>query len=100
MLLRDVIKISSRSFKNNRLRTLLTVLGISIGIGAIFFLVSLGYGFQKLILERIATEDSLLSLDVSKRNESVKLDEKSMESIKEIKEVVEVNPVVGIDTRV
>ncbi|MDA3815140.1 MAG: ABC transporter permease, partial [Patescibacteria group bacterium] len=58
----DVLKISSRSFKNNRLRTLLTVLGISIGIGAIFFLVSLGYGFQKLILEQIATEDSLLSL--------------------------------------
>lgn len=64
MLALDVIRISARSFKNNRLRTFLTIMGISVGIASIFFLVSLGYGFQKVVLERIATSDSLLSLDV------------------------------------
>lgn len=64
MLALDTIRISSRSFKNNRLRTFLTIMGISVGIASIFFLVSLGYGFQKVVLERIATSDSLLSLDV------------------------------------
>ncbi|MFZ2153789.1 MAG: FtsX-like permease family protein [Candidatus Moraniibacteriota bacterium] len=64
MLVLDTIRISARSFKNNRLRTFLTIMGISVGIASIFFLVSLGYGFQKVVLERIATSDSLLSLDV------------------------------------
>ncbi len=64
MLALDTIRISARSFKNNRLRTFLTVMGISVGISSIFFLVSLGYGFQKVVLERIATSDSLLSIDV------------------------------------
>ena len=96
----DVIRISSRSFKNNRLRTLLTILGISIGIGAIFFLVSLGYGFQKLILEKIATEDSLLSLDVTQENEAVKLDQDSVSSIKEIGEIVGVYPLLSQDTQI
>ncbi len=100
MLSLDVIRISSRSFKNNRLRTLLTILGISIGIGAIFFLVSLGYGFQKLILEKIATEDSLLSLDVTQENEAVKLDQDSVSSIKEIGEIVGVYPLLSQDTQI
>jgi len=64
MLILDTIRISARSFKNNRLRTLLTIMGISVGIASIFFLVSLGYGFQQVVLERVATSDSLLSLDV------------------------------------
>lgn len=100
MLSLDVLRISSRSFKNNRLRTLLTIIGISIGIGAIFFLVSLGYGFQKLILEKIATEDSLLSLDVTQENEAVKLNQGSVDSIKEIKEVVGVYPLISQDTQI
>jgi putative ABC transport system permease protein len=39
-------------------------LGVSVGIGTIVFLVSLGYGLQHLLIERITTSDSLLSLDV------------------------------------
>lgn len=100
MLSLDVLRVSTRSFKNNRLRTMLTVLGISIGIGTIFFLVSLGYGFQKLILEKIATEDSLLSLDVTQKNESIKLNEKSISAIKEIGEVSSIFPLVSQDSQV
>jgi putative ABC transport system permease protein len=52
-------------FKNRPMRTALTVLGVSLGIGAVVFLVSLGYGLQNTILNRITTADSLLSLDVT-----------------------------------
>ena len=61
----DLFKLSTRMFKARTSRTLLTVLGMSIGIGAILFLVSLGYGLQKTLLEKITTADSLLTLDVS-----------------------------------
>src|SRR3989339_383579 len=65
MLVIDILRLSTRMFRTNRSRTILTILGISVGIGAILFLVSLGYGLQQLILNRITTSDALLSLDVT-----------------------------------
>ena len=56
----DILGLAGRMFKTRRLRTLLTILGISIGIGTILFLVSLGYGLQRVLLEQIATSDALL----------------------------------------
>lgn len=100
MLFLDVIRISSRSFKNNRLRTVLTVTGISVGIGTIFFLVSLGYGFQKIILEKIANEDSLLSLDVTQQNEAINLDKKSVEVLKGTEGVTAVYPLASQDAQI
>jgi putative ABC transport system permease protein len=100
MLSIDVFRISTRSFKNNRLRTMLTVLGISIGIGTIFFLVSLGYGLQTLILENIATQDSLLALDVTQKSEAVNLNQESINSIKEIGEITNVFPLITQDSQI
>ncbi|MFA6160288.1 MAG: ABC transporter permease, partial [Parcubacteria group bacterium] len=100
MLSIDVFRISTRSFKNNRLRTLLTVLGISIGIGTIFFLVSLGYGLQTLILENIATQDSLLALDVTQNSEAIDLNQESITSIKEISEITDIYPLVSQDSQI
>lgn len=94
MLLVDIFRISTRSFKNNRLRTALTVLGIGIGIGVIFFLVSLGYGFQKLIIDKIATSDSLLTMDIIQESKAFSLNEESIKKIKDIEGVTEVSSVV------
>jgi ABC-type antimicrobial peptide transport system permease subunit len=95
MLSLDVFRISSRSFRNNRLRTFLTILGISVGIGTIFFLVALGYGLQKLIIENIATENALLALDVTEESEAIKLDESGLNSIREISEVEAAFPLIS-----
>lgn len=101
MLSLDILRVSTRSFKNNRLRTFLTVLGIGIGIGAILFLVSLGYGFQKLILEKIANSDSLLSLDVTAgESEAVKLTKESLADLETIPGVIGVSPVAIRDTQI
>jgi putative ABC transport system permease protein len=62
----DLMKLSVRAFWVRPARTLLTVLGMSIGIGAVFFLISLGYGLQYILLGKLApTEDSLISLQAS-----------------------------------
>ena len=61
---RNLLKFSTRMFKARTSRTLLTILGMSVGIGAILFLVALGFGVQKTLLETITTADSLLTLDV------------------------------------
>ncbi len=61
----DVIRIATRIFKNNRLRTFLTILGVSVGIGTIVFLIALGYGLQKLTIEQITGTDALTALEVT-----------------------------------
>jgi len=77
------------------MRTFLTILGVSIGIGAVLFLVSLGYGLQNTILDRITTADALLSLDVSPGvGGLVKLDNQTMEQISKFPEVAEISPVI------
>lgn len=80
-------------FKARTMRTFLTVLGMSIGIGAILFLVSLGYGLQKALLERITTSDSLLTLDVTEpKSALVRLDREMAESIRQDEGIEEISP--------
>lgn len=93
----DVLRIASRMFKTRRMRTFLTVLGIGIGIGAILFLVSLGYGLQRILIEEIATSDALLSLDITTRDEKlIPLDKKSVEGLTNLPEVSYVSPLTAL----
>lgn len=88
----DLFKLSTRMFKARTSRTLLTVLGMSIGISAIVFLVSLGYGLQDTLLQRITTSDSLLTLDVSEAKAGlVSLNSEMIDSIQKIPGVNEVS---------
>lgn len=96
----DLFNLSTRMFKARTSRTLLTVLGMSIGIGAILFLVSLGYGLQKTLLERITTSDSLLSLDISEAKSGViTLDNDMIKKITDMPGVEDVSPAVQIITQ-
>lgn len=96
----DLFKLSTRMFKARTSRTLLTVLGMGIGIGAILFLVSFGYGLQKTLLERITTSDSLLTLDVTEAKlGAVSLDNDMIDSMKGIQGVDEVSPAFQITTQ-
>ncbi len=85
-------------FRARTSRTLLTILGMSVGIAAILFLVSLGYGLQKTLLKKITTSDALLTLDVSETKSSpVILDEKITQEISEIEGVEEISPAFQLD---
>lgn len=89
----DIFKLSMRMFKARTSRTLLTILGMSVGIGAILFLVSLGYGLQKTLLERITTSESLLTLDVAESKSSiVKLNKDVISKLEKMEGVQEVSP--------
>lgn len=93
MLFSDLFKLSTRMFKARTSRTLLTVLGMSIGIGAILFLVSFGEGLRTTLLERITTSESLLTLDVTEAKAGiVSLNKNMIESIGQMEGVSEVSP--------
>lgn len=89
----DLFYLSLENFKNRKSRVLFTILGVSVGIGAILFLVSLGYGLQRTLLERITTEESLLTLDItSAEARIVILDEKTLEKVALLENVERVSP--------
>lgn len=96
MKLPDLFKLSTRMFYTRRMRTFLTILGIGIGIGAILFLVSLGYGLQRALLSQITSSEALLSLDVVQgEKDAAPLNTQLVSRIKEIPEVTDVVPMVS-----
>ena len=101
MKISDLLLLSTRAFSARPMRTFLTILGVSVGIGTVLFLVSLGYGLQRVVLNKITTADTLLSLDVSPGSSGlISLDKSSLEKIKEIKEVTEMSPVINLNAQI
>lgn len=93
MFVIDSIKLATRTFRTRKMRTFLTVLGISVGISAVLFLVSLGYGLQRTLLEKITRLDTLLTLDVSTPSASLlRLDQELIDELSALPEVEEVSP--------
>lgn len=83
------------------MRTSLTILGVGVGIGAILFLVSLGYGMQTLLLEKITTSESLLSLDVNPPESGIiHLGKKQIVAFAAMDHVKEVSPVANIPAQI
>ena len=69
--LSDLLRLSLRIFRTKPVRTLLTILGMAVGIGTVVFLISLGYGLQYILIGKlVTTEDSLMTLEASYPAES------------------------------
>lgn len=92
-----LINLAYKNLMMKKTRTLITILGMSVGIGVIVFLISLGYGIEKLIINQVATLEEIKMIDVSAgENTSVRLEKKVYERIKSIKKVKEVIPLVSV----
>ncbi|KKU49019.1 MAG: Cell division protein FtsX [Parcubacteria group bacterium GW2011_GWA2_46_9] len=98
---RDLIRLSTRMFKTRPMRTSLTILGVGVGIGAILFLVSLGYGMQTLLLEKITTSESLLSLDINAPESGIiNLGKRQLDYFSTLPHVKEVSANANIPTQI
>lgn len=103
MNLRDIAELAFQRFRTRGLRFFLTVLGVSVGIAVVFFLVSLGFGLQEIVIGRIVTSESLVSLDVIPAEEAEKLlpitDERVAE-FRQIEFVQDVSPLLSVPTEI
>lgn len=101
MKTKDLISLSTRMFRTRPMRTFLTILGVSVGIGSVLFLVSLGYGLQRIILNQITNADALLSLDVSPSSaELVMLDQGHITTIAQTEHVIEISRLKNVSGQV
>ncbi len=86
--LRMVIYIAWRNLVSKKLRTFLTIFGVIIGIGAIFFLLSFGLGIQNLVTKEIVGNSSVKSIDISSANSKVvQLNNEQVDKIKNLPHV-------------
>lgn len=60
-----ILKLALKNITAHRLRSLLTIMGIAIGVGFIIFLISLGFGLQRISTKEIANLEALQILDVT-----------------------------------
>ncbi|MBI2597492.1 ABC transporter permease [Candidatus Daviesbacteria bacterium] len=97
----DLIELSIRNMQTKKVRSMVTVGGMAIGIGAIVFLVSIGYGLQQLVITRVARLDEMRQTDVSPQSGSkVKINDKTLNSLKDIPEVGMALPLIAVVGRI
>lgn len=91
----DLVRLSLRIFKTKPTRTALTILGMSVGISAVVFLVSLGYGLQYILIGKLVTsQDSLITLAASYPSESgLNISTSTVADIQKLPNVVETSAV-------
>lgn len=91
-----LIGLSYKNLMSKKTRTFVTILGMSIGVGIIVLLLSLGYGVERLIIGRIARLDELKMVDIATgSNTALSLDKELVDKIRSIKEIDSIMPLVS-----
>ncbi len=91
-----LIGLSYKNLMSKKTRTFVTILGMSIGVGVIVLLLSLGYGVERLIIGRIARLDELKMVDIATgSNTALRLDKDLVDKIRSIKEIDSIMPLVS-----
>ena len=86
-----LVSLAIRNLVSKKLRTGLTIFGIAIGIGAIYFLLSFGVGLQNLVTNEVIGNQSIKTIDVTSNNSRiVKIDDIAQERIKDIPNVIDI----------
>jgi ABC-type antimicrobial peptide transport system permease subunit len=81
--LRSLMHIAWANIANKKLRSLLTIAGVVIGIGAIFFLLSFGIGLQQLVANEVIGDESIKSVEITSPNSKIlKLNDEVVNKVK------------------
>lgn len=101
MRLSYIFLISWRNLMERKVRSIITISGVIVGITVIVFLTSLGYGVEKLTTNQIANEDSLNVFDVIVDESDIMLiNDADIAKIKNVENVVEAEPGVKMAGKV
>lgn len=97
----DLTEISFRNLWVKKSRTSITIFGMSIGISFIVFLLSLGYGLERLVINEITRIEDMKQVDVSPTvSSNVLLNVDNVEIISSIEGVENVYPLINLAARV
>lgn len=93
--------IAVKNLRVKRMRSLLTILGIVIGVGSIVFLVSLAQGLQETVNNYVIGSKSVNAIDVTSPNtETIPLSIEKVEQIRNFANITEVEPTYVIPGKI
>lgn len=97
----DLGEISLNHLMEKKSRSLITILGVGVGIGFITFLLSLGYGLERLVVDEIAEieERNQIVVDPVVGSEVV-IDDERYQLIEDVEGVLEIHPLINVATTV
>lgn len=100
----DLLRMSMANLFKRKVRTVLTVLGVIIGVTSIVVMVSLGLGLSKSTMEQMENYSSLTTIEVweghsesGSEKEQKRLDDELIEEIMMLPYVTRVDPQLNID---
>lgn len=67
----DLLALAWSSLRRNRLRSLLTIGAISVGVAVMVYLISLGFGLENITLGNVSRSSSLLSITINSGSEKL-----------------------------
>lgn len=100
MRMRALFNFSWKNLRAHRMRSFLTIGGMAIGVSAIVFLVSLGFGLERLVTSQVANFEAFTLIDVpSASSEAGKIDQAAIEKLQAIPHVSLVERIVDLAGR-
>ncbi|MDE6750816.1 MAG: ABC transporter permease [Lachnospiraceae bacterium] len=96
----DLLRMSSSNLWKRKVRTILTVLGVVIGVASIVVMISLGLGLSKSLMEQYESYGSLTQITVyqswNSDDEDKRLDDDLIKTISNIEHVTSVYPTMQV----
>lgn len=101
MKLSYILKLAIKNLLSHKLRSIVTIAGVTVGIASIIFLVSLGYGLERLVTSQVADFEAFTIIDIPAANiQTIKIDANTIEKIKKFAGVTSVSPVTTLAGRI
>lgn len=96
-----LIQLGYKNLMTKKVRTVVTILGMSVGVGIIVLLLSFGYGIERMVISRVASLDELKMVDISSgENTALRLNKQVAQKIEKISGVNKLLPMVSVVGRV
>ena len=93
----ELIDLAFKTMFSKKTRTAVTIGGMAIGIGATVFLLSIGYGTEKLVKSRVANLNQIKQTDITSLNsKQLPINNAILKDILKIKGVKNVLPIVSV----
>lgn len=100
MRTRIIFILALKNLWAHKLRSFLTIGGVTIGISSIIFLVSLGYGLEQLVTNQVVNFNAFSIIDVSSANsKNIKMDQATIDKISALPNIKVVAPVINLAGR-
>ncbi len=93
----NLIELTLKNMRTRITRTIVTIGGMAVGIAAIVFLVSIGYGLQELVTSRVARLEEMKQTEVSAQpGSNIRINDDTLNKFKEMSEVDYSLPVIAL----